>query len=167
MLRTWLTAIALLLPAAASAEARFVQTPYEEQSAVFDFYFDDPGKINSALYWVRALINPLMDEPYGYAPEFLNLVVVIHGTEIVTLVEHNYDKYEDAVERMRYYAQLGVKFKICGLAAEDYGYSAEDFYDFVEMVPSAFPELVHWQSKGYALISPQVMEKKFAIEEIR
>lgn len=167
MLRTWLAAIALLLPAAASAEARFVQTPYEEQSAVFDFYFDDPRKINAALYWVRALINPLMDEPYGYAPEFLNLVVVIHGTEIVTLAEHNYEKYREAVERMRYYAQLGVKFKACGLAAEDYGYSAKDFYDFVELVPSAFPELVHWQSKGYALIAPQVMEKKFAIEEIR
>jgi intracellular sulfur oxidation DsrE/DsrF family protein len=160
--------IALLLPAtAATGEARYVQTPYQEQKVVFDFYFDDPRKIDSALYWVRALINPLMDEPYGYAPEFLDLIVVIHGTEIVTTVERNYERYKDAVDRMKYYASLGVKFKVCGLAAGDYGYSASDFHDFVELIPSAITELAHWQQQGYASIKPQVMDKKFSIEEIR
>jgi intracellular sulfur oxidation DsrE/DsrF family protein len=159
---------ALLLPATpAVAEARYVETPYQEQKVVFDFYFDDPRKIDSALFWIRALINPLMDEPYGYAPEFLDLIVVIHGTEIVTTVEHNYEKYKTAVERMKYYASLGVKFKVCGLAAGDYGYSAQDFHDFVELIPSAITELAHWQQQGYASIKPDVMVKKFSIEEIR
>ncbi len=155
-----------LLPARADP-ARFVATPYEEPKVVFDFYFDDPQKIHAALYWIRSLINPLMEEPYGFAPEMMDLVVVIHGTEIVTVAKHNYEKYRNAVDRMRYYAQLGVRFKVCGLAAADYGYRIDDFQDFIEVVPSAITELAHWQQQGYALIAPTVMEKRFSLEEIR
>jgi len=71
------------------------------------------------------------------------------------------------VERMRYYSELGVSFKVCALAAQDYGYTLDDFPDFVEMVPSAMTELAHWQSKAYALIIPQVLDKRFTVEEIR
>lgn len=156
-----------LAHAAVQAEATRVQTPYEAQKVVFDFYFDDPRKIDSALHWVRSLINPLMEEPYGLAPEELDILVLIHGTEIVVTAQHNYAKYQEAVERMKYYAGLGVKFKVCGLAAQDYGYSPKDFYDFVELVPSAITELAHWQLKGYAVIQPEIMDKRFAIEEIR
>jgi len=101
------------------------------------------------------------------APEFMNIKVVIHGTEIVTVARKNYKKYKDAVERMRYYASLGVEFKVCGIAAHDYGYAVADFQEFIEVVPSAINELAHWQLEGYALITPTVMEKKFTIEEIR
>jgi len=145
----------------------WVETPYQEQNVLFDFYFDKPEKINSALYWIRSHMNPLMDAPYNQAPEFMNTVVVIHGTEIVTVAHKNYDRYRDAVERMRYYAALGVRFKVCGLAAQDYDYSINDFYEFVDVVPSAITELSHWQQQGYSLITPTVLEKKHAIEEIR
>jgi len=151
----------------AGAEAEFVQTPYGEQKVLFDFYFDEPERINTALYWIRSLMNPLMDAPYEMSPDFMDIKVIIHGTEIVTVAEHNYKKYRDAVERMRYYAELGVEFRVCGLAAEDYGYSAEDFYDSIKLTPSAITELAHWQAQGYSLIAPQVMDKKHSIEEIR
>jgi len=147
--------------------SRVVQTPYAEQQVVYDFYFDNPDKIGSALYWIRSLMNPLMDDPYNLAPEFLDIVVVIHGTEIVTVARKNYEKYRDSVERMRYYASLGVKFKVCGIAAHDFGYKTDDFHEFIEVVPSAITELAHWQLEGYALITPRVMEKKFSVEEIR
>lgn len=162
-----LLAAVLCSQAAAEATSKEVQTPYGEQKVVFDFYLDDPDKINSALFWIRSLVNPLMDDPYGMAPEFLDLKVVIHGTEIVTVARKNYDKYRDAVERMRYYASLGVEFKVCGLAAIDYDYATDAFYEFVDVVPSAFTELAHWQLEGYALITPVITEKKFSIEEIR
>ena len=68
---------------------------------------------------------------------------------------------------MRYYHALGVKFKVCNLASQDYGYTLDDYYDFIEVVPSAMNELAHWQQQGYALIQPEVMEKKLSIEEIR
>ena len=167
-MKNLLLALALLLPfAGLHGEGRVVQTPYDEQKVVFDFYFDDPAKINSALYWIRSLFNPLMDEPYGFAPEFLDIIVLIHGTEIVATAKRNYAKYKEAVERMRYYASLGVKFRVCGLAAHDYGYVPADFHDFIELVPSAVTELAHWQLKGYAVIAPKIMDKKFSIEEIR
>lgn len=160
--------LATLVPAwAVAGEARFVQTPYTAQKVVFDFYFDEPAKINAALYWLRSLINPLMEAPYNQAPEFMDIIVVIHGTEIVTVAKKNYAKYRNAVERMRYYHELGVKFKVCNLAAEDYGYTRKDFYEFVEIVPSAITELAHWQLQGYALIKPEVFSKKFSIEDIR
>lgn len=159
--------VMLLSSPALHAEASFVQTPYEEQNVVYDFYFDEPAKINSALYWIRSQLNPLMDDPYGLAPEFMNTVVIIHGTEIVTVAKKNYEKYREPVERMKYYAELGVKFKVCGLAADDYDYATSDFQDFIEVVPSAITELAHWQQQGYSLITPTVMEKKFSIDEIR
>lgn len=147
--------------------AGFDQTPYKEQKVVYDFYFDEPEKINTALYWIRSLMNPLMDVPYEMAPEFMDIKVIIHGTEIVTVARKNYKKYREAVDRMRYYASLGVDFRVCGLAAHDYGYQAADFQDFVTITPSAITELAHWQMEGYALITPVVMEKRFSIEEIR
>ena len=161
-----MTAASFGMPAAGEVSHE-EQTPYSEQKVVFDFYFDTPEKINSALYWIRSLMNPLMDAPYDMAPEFLDIKVVIHGTEIVTVARKNYVKYKDAVERMRYYSSLGVEFKVCGLAAKDYDYSTDAFYDFIDVVPSAITELAHWQLEGYALITPTVMEKKFSIEEIR
>jgi intracellular sulfur oxidation DsrE/DsrF family protein len=150
-----------------AAQGTFVQTPYTEQKVLFEFYFDEPAKINSALYWIRSQRNPLMESPYDQAPEFMHTVVVIHGTEIVTVAKKNYAKYKDAVERMRYYAELGVKFKVCGLAAQDYDYAVKDFYEFIEVVPSAMTELAHWQLQGYALIKPEIMAKKYSIDEIR
>jgi intracellular sulfur oxidation DsrE/DsrF family protein len=172
MMPGWILAACLLFVTGLSAAAdekvsRIVETPYSEQQVVFDFYFDNPAKMGNALFWIRSLMNPLMDAPYNMAPEFLDLVVVIHGTEIVTVARKNYEKYQDLVERMRYYASLGVSFKVCGLAAHDYGYEPTDFYEFVDVVPSAITELAHWQLQGYALITPTVMDKVFSIEEIR
>lgn len=168
MRRTLLVLLAvLLLSDLARAEAEMVYPPYEDPKVVFEFYFDDPNKIHSALYWIRSFMNPLMEEPYEMAPEFMDIVVVIHGTEIVTLAKHNYGKYQEAVERMRYYASLGVKFRACALAADDFGYQPEDLQDFIRLVPSAMTELVHWQQQGYALLKPEIMEKRFSVEELR
>ncbi|MFO8025668.1 DsrE family protein [Thiohalophilus sp.] len=144
-----------------------VKTPYEDPKVVFDFYFDHPEKINSALYWVRSYINPLGEAPYNFSPEFMSIKVVIHGTEIVTVAKHNYEKYKTAVERMKYYDQLGVEFIVCGLAAKDYDYSTDDFQDFIKLAPSAITELVHWQQQGYGLITPNIMSKQLSIEDIR
>ncbi|MEE9494870.1 MAG: DsrE family protein [Gammaproteobacteria bacterium] len=155
------------LSANLNAEAKIVDTPYQSPKVVYDIYLDDPQKMASALYWIRSLMNPLMDDPYSIDPEFMDIVVVIHGTEIVTVAKKNYKKYKDIVGRMQYYAHFGIKFKVCGLAAHDYDYSAGDFHDFIELVPSAITELVHWQQKGYAIITPNIMDKKFSIDEIR
>ncbi len=172
MTAKWAGCVLLALAAFGSVDsswagARRVEPPYRPPRAVFDFYFDEPDKVNAALYWVRALMNPLMQAPYDMAPELMSIKVVIHGTEIVTVAKKNYERYRDAVDRMRYYASLGVEFKVCGLAAEDYGYRLEDFQDFVEVVPSAITELAYWEQQGYALIAPHIMDRRDSIEQIR
>ena len=150
------------------AEARFDQTAYTaEQKVVFDFFLDDPAKMGSALYWVRSYLNPLLDAPYGFASEFMDIKLLIHGTELVTLAKKNYGKYSDVVERLKYYHSLGVEVRVCALAMEDYDYRAKDLQDFVVMAPSAMTELAHWQQQGYALIRPIVMERHLRIEDIR
>lgn len=173
--------VALLLvtaPAAHAAEnppvrqridngAQFSLTPYNEQRVVFDFYFDHPQKIGPALQQVSTLLRTLTTSPYDYLPEFIDIKIVIHGTEIVTLAEKNYNDYRDVVERMRFLASLGVDFRVCGEAIADYQYSPSDLHDFVKVIPSAVAELAHWQLKGYAYLQPQVLIKKFATEDIR
>jgi intracellular sulfur oxidation DsrE/DsrF family protein len=148
-------------------KARFVEPAYQSPKVVYEFFLDDPAKLGSALYWVRSLVNPLTQAPYDMAPEFMDIKLVMHGTEMVTLAKKNYAKYRDVVERMRYYAALGVEIKACGMAVKDYGYTLDDLHEFVEVVPSAFTELVHWQQQGYALIIPQVPLRSQSIEEIR
>ncbi|MDP1654477.1 MAG: DsrE family protein [Hylemonella sp.] len=149
------------------AQAKVVQTPYKNPKALIDIFLDDPRKMSSALYWVRSLVNPLTEAPYSMFAEDMNIIVLIHGTEIVTLAKKNEERYQEVVQRMRYYADMGVKFKVCGLAMQDYGYSPADLYDFVEVTPSAITELMHWQNQGYALIPAIVQDKKFSIEQIR
>ncbi|HBU29194.1 MAG: hypothetical protein A2X71_10345 [Thiobacillus sp. GWE1_62_9] len=166
-LRVAVAGLCLGLSASALAAGKWVATPYAPAKVMFEFYLDDPQKIGSALYWVRSLMNPLQAAPYNYSPEDLSVVVVIHGTEIVTVAKKNEAKYQEAVDRMRYYADFGVSFKVCGQAAEDYGYAVEDFHDFIEVVPNAITELAHWQQQGYALIIPQIMSKTIDIESIR
>ena len=150
-----------------SAGAEVIYPHYPSARVVFDFYFDQPEKINAGLYWIRSLIQPLMDAPYNEAPEMMNIVVLIHGTEIVTLAKKNESRYQDAVDRMRYYHQLGVQFHVCGLALHDFDYTPRDMQDFVKIVPSAFTDLAGLQQEGYALITPRIFTKQFAIREIR
>ncbi|NIQ09833.1 MAG: hypothetical protein GWO08_06830, partial [Gammaproteobacteria bacterium] len=70
-----------LLTVSSNAWSERVQTPYQSQKVLFDFYFDAPQKINSGLYWIRSLLNPLMAAPYNTTPEEHNIIVLIHGTE--------------------------------------------------------------------------------------
>jgi intracellular sulfur oxidation DsrE/DsrF family protein len=147
--------------------AELVFTPYEEQKAVFEFYFDHPAKISAGLYWILGMFHTLNEEPYSIAPDFLDVKVVLHGTEIVTLAKKNYAQYQDVVERMRYYAEFGVEFKVCAISAIEYGYRPEDFQDFVQIVPNAITEIIHWQSRGYGLVIPQVLEKHNRVDELQ
>ena len=86
-MRKLLLIIALLLASlplqGMASSAKYVETPYKaEQKVVFDFYLDDPEKINAALYWLKALIDPLMAAPYNTAPDDLDIKVVIQFSEI-------------------------------------------------------------------------------------
>ncbi|MFW5330826.1 DsrE family protein [Hydrogenophaga sp. ZJX-1] len=167
VLAACLSAVPLLAPWPAQAQATFVQTPYKNPKVLFDFYLDNPAKMGAALYWLRSFVNPLTEAPYSFFNDDMSVIVLLHGTELVTVAKKNEAKYEEVVQRMRYYAGQGVKFKVCGLALKDFGYTLADMQPFIEVTPSAMTELVHWQNQGYGLITPQVTDKRFSIEEIR
>lgn len=159
--------VTIALLSSTSMAGTRVNTAYQAQKVVYEFYFDDPEDINAALYWIRSLMNPMTEDPYNISPDDLSIKVIVHGVETVTLAKKNYKKYTSAVDRMRYYSDLGVEFKVCALASKDFGYEPKDYHDFVQVVPSAFTELAHWQMKGYAFIRPLIYEKKFTTESIR
>lgn len=138
---------------------QFVHPPYDPPKVVYDFYLEQPQQIGAALGWLQGLIKPLSEPPYSFTPEMMNIKVVLHGAELATVVKSNYARYKSAVERMRYYAALGVQFKVCSLAAGSYGYQVSDFQDFIDVVPSAQTELVYWQMQGYAVITPRVFSR--------
>ena len=160
-------ALGLCVSFEAHAQARFVQTPYEQPKVLIDVYLDHPEKMGAALYWLRSLVNPLIEAPYSMLPEDMDIIVLLHGTELVTVAKKNEARYEEVVQRMRYYASQGVKFKVCGLALQDYGYRREEMQAFIEVTPSAMAELVHWQNRGYALMTPVVLPKTINIDDIR
>lgn len=147
--------------------AKLVFPAYTAPKTVFEFYFDHPQKLGPALYWIQGLYKTLGDNPYDIPPDDLKTVVVLHGTEIAALVKKNYAFYRNYVERMRYYAEIGVQFKVCKQAADRYGYKAEEFPSFIDLVPSSITELIYWQQQGYALIIPNIMERKFSLDEMR
>jgi hypothetical protein len=73
-----------------------------------------------ALYWVRALINPLLESSHDKATGFMDIKLVIHWTELVMLAKRSYAKYR---ERMHYYPGLGregfcLRFKRLASSAE-------------------------------------------------
>jgi len=172
-IRYLLISYLLFLPAIASADldkgygARIVYPNYQTPKTVFEFYFDHPQKLAAALFWIQGLYKIMDLSPYDMPPDDLKTVVVLHGTEVVALAKKNYSKYADEVERMRYYSELGVEFKVCILSAEQFGYHPDDFPEFIDLVPSAVTELVHWQLQGYALITPHILEKNFTLDELQ
>jgi hypothetical protein len=78
------------------AQGTRVQTPYANPKAIVDVYLDHPAKMGAALYWVRSLVNPLTEAPYSLFPEDMSIIVLLHGTELVTVARKNEAKYEGA-----------------------------------------------------------------------
>ena len=100
----WCTTAALLLSLSSPsvmAQGKFTQTPYQNPKALVDVFLDDPAKLGAALYWVRSLVNPLVEAPYSLFPEDMKIIVLMHGTEIVTLARKNEARYTELVQRMR------------------------------------------------------------------
>lgn len=92
---------------------------------------------------------------------------MLHGTELVSVARKNEEKYREVVDRMRYYADIGIEFRVCALALHDYGYGLDDLQDFIRVVPSAPVERVYWQNQGYAVVRPMILDKKFNLEDLR
>ncbi len=50
-------------------------------------------------------------------------------------------------------ADYGIKFHACGNTLKTLGWTADDLYDFVEIIPVGAADLLELQEQGYAYIS--------------
>ena len=123
----------------------------EQLRVVFDFNFEDPAGIQRALYPVLFTIKTIQEHgPVSFEP--YDIVVVSHGAEVVAFAKQNYKKYKGIVDHAARLSDLGVKFKVCSVAASGLGFEPNDFHGFVEVVPTGGYALIYYQNIGYALM---------------
>ena len=123
----------------------------EQLKAVFDFNFEDPDGVNRALTPISFFIKTVQEYgPVSFEP--YDLIVVLHGSEVVAFARQNYHQYKDIVDRSASLAEAGVKFEICSVAAGALGFDVDDFHGFVDVVPLGTYALAYHQTQGYALL---------------
>ena len=123
----------------------------EKLKVVFDFNFEDPAGVQRALHPVSFTIKTIQEYgPVSFEP--FDIIVVSHGAEVVAFAKQNYKKYKGIVDHAARLSDLGVKFKVCSVAASGLGFGADDFHGFVEVVPTGGYALIYYQNIGYALM---------------
>lgn len=155
----------IVIPLISNAENKTdISTPYgssqyyvwpklkdlEEFKVAFDFNFNDPKGTERALYPVSFILKTIQEHgPVSFEP---NIIVVSHGSEVVTWAKQNYEQYKDIVDRSARLADLGVKFEVCAVAATALGFEPQDFHGFVNVVPLGTYALTYHAHRGYAVI---------------
>lgn len=123
----------------------------EQLKAVFDFNFEDPEGVKRALIPISFFIKTVQEYgPVSFDP--YDLIVVLHGSEVVAFARQNYHQYRDIVDRSARLAEAGVKFEVCSVAADALGFSVDDFHGFIDVVPLGTYALAYHQQQGYALL---------------
>ena len=123
----------------------------DQLKVVFDFNFYDPHGIKRALHPISYMLKTTQEYgPVSFEP--VDIIVVSHGSEVVAFAKQNYKEFKDIVDRSSRFAELGVKFEVCSVAAAALGFSPNDFHGFVRVVPTGGYALVYHQNQGYALL---------------
>lgn len=123
----------------------------EPLKVAWDFNFDNPEEVHRALNPIVFAINVNAEHgPVSLDP--MENVVVSHGGEAVIWAKKNYEHFKDVIDRARRMHEMGVRFEVCNVVAQAHGFEADDFYDFVNVVPTGSYALVYWGNKGYAVI---------------
>jgi intracellular sulfur oxidation DsrE/DsrF family protein len=117
---------------------------YPVINVVFDANFADPKDLNILYGFVKNTMGQLKGR----------VVVVTHGPELRAFAQENYLKYQGIADRMKELADAGVEFRMCRFALTAAGYKADDFHEFVTVIPAGYPEIALLESQGYHLIVP-------------
>ena len=84
----------------------------------------------------------------------VTIVVTVIGKGIHTLAKNPKRPVSEMTkERINSLSHYGVKFHACGNTLKSLGWSKDDLYDFVEIVPVGAIDLIELQEKGYSYIS--------------
>ena len=108
----------------------------EPLKVAWDFNFENPEDARRALNPIVYAIKANADYgPVSFDP--MQQVVVSHGGEAVIWVKKNYKHFKALVDQARRLSeQFGVRFEVCNTIARTHGFNEDDFYDFVNVVPT-------------------------------
>ncbi|MEW8657418.1 MAG: hypothetical protein AB2603_03755 [Candidatus Thiodiazotropha endolucinida] len=127
-----------------------VSTTYAEYApskVVYDVTSSDPLDLTNILDRVSLLQNL-----YGNNSFDSKIVIVIHeGT--IPLFAKTSAKYSHLMQRAKSltFGEV-IEFRLCITSAKLQGYAANDFHDFIVMVPMADAEIIMLQNDGYAYL---------------
>ena len=83
----------------------------------------------------------------------LPIAIVTHGTEQFSLMKKNAKNAPEAHNLVKkLVAESDVDVHVCGTHAEWYGYSAEDFPDYVDVAAAGPSQIKDYVALGYQLI---------------
>lgn len=124
----------------------------EPLKVAWDFNFENPEDAHRALNPITYAIKANAEYgPVSFDP--MQHVVVSHGGEAVIWAKKNYKHFKDLVDQARRLSeQFDVRFEVCGIVARAHGFNEDDFYDFVNVVPTGSYALIYWGNKGYAVV---------------
>ena len=128
---------------------RSMPTPidYRPQKVVYDVGVQNVEAFERVLDRVSLLNNLYEADPFQ-----TSIVLVLHGDEIPFFAVENFEKYRELMTRAQSLT-VGetIEFRMCGAAARQHGFEAEDIHGFVTVVPMADAEIVRLQQEeGYA-----------------
>jgi len=147
-----LLASALFSTPAISAEppwgsASSTDTIYKPQKVVYDVHAETIEALESVISRASYLSTITGADPFDQS-----IVLVSHGAEIAFFAIKNYKKYENLMQRAQSLVESEVlSIRMCKVAAESQGFSANDIHGFVEMIPMGDAEIIRLQyEEGHA-----------------
>lgn len=105
-----------------------------------------------ALVWVLPRVERYMQEIRSSFPE-ISIAMMSHGDELTSLSHKklaDYGSMHTLLKKLVVEQQL--QFHICGTMAEMNGFSADDFPDYVDVVPFGPTQVEDYLSLGYVLV---------------
>lgn len=121
--------------------ANSTATQYKPQKVVYDVHVKTAAAVKSVLDRASHLSMITGADPFEQS-----IVLVLHGRELSFFAIENYEEYKDLMKRAQSLVESEViTIKMCKIAAQSQGYSADDIHGFVEMVPMGDAEIIRLQ----------------------
>jgi intracellular sulfur oxidation DsrE/DsrF family protein len=127
--------------------ANITSTKYKPQKVVYDVHVKTASAVESVLDRASHLSMITGADPFEQS-----IVLVLHGKELSFFAIENYGKYKELMKRAQSLVDSEVlSIRMCKIAAQSQGYSADDIHGFVEMVPMGDAEIIRLQyEEGHA-----------------
>jgi hypothetical protein len=121
--------------------AKLTPTEYKPQKVVYDVHVKTVEEVESVLDRASYLSTITGADPFDQS-----IVLVLHGHELSFFAIKNYAKYKELMKRAQSLVESeALTIRMCKIAAQTQGYSAEDIHGFIEMVPMGDAEIIRLQ----------------------